>query len=228
MYKILVTEDEELIATMLRLNLEREGYETEVFRDAESALARLATERFDLILMDIMLPGISGEEALASLRKRGIATPVIMLTAKREVETKVAAFASGADDYLTKPFDMDELLARVQAIIRRSQGNRSLHSSRIISIGRFDVNLETRLAQTNEGTTTLSEKEANLLSVFAQSPGKTLSRADILEEVWGMDVDPTLRTIDNFVVKFRKLFEANPERPKHFITVRSIGYRFEP
>lgn len=228
MYKILVTEDEELIATMLRLNLEREGYETEVFRDAESALARLATERFDLILMDIMLPGISGEEALAALRKRGVTTPVIMLTAKREVETKVAAFASGADDYLTKPFDMDELLARVQAIIRRSQGSRTLPSSRIISIGRFDVNLETRSAQTNEGTTALSEKEANLLSVFAQSPGKTLSRADILEEVWGMDVDPTLRTIDNFVVKFRKLFEENPERPKHFITVRSIGYRFEP
>ncbi len=227
MARIIVVEDEELIRTMLTLNLEREGFQVSSFPDAESMLDAVANDRFDIMLLDIMLPGMSGIEALNIIRKKGINTPILMLTAKKDIESKVQTLDIGADDYIPKPFNMDELLARVRAHIRRSQGERSLPSERIIHINDYVVNLETREADTTQGKIVLSEKEVFLLRLFAQNPGKTLSRSDILEEVWGMDVDPTPRTIDNFIVRFRKLFEKDPESPLHFVTVRATGYRFE-
>ncbi|GAB4302498.1 MAG: response regulator transcription factor [Myxococcota bacterium] len=228
MYKILVVEDEELIRTMIKINLSNEGHEVSAFSAAEGIFDELKNKRYDIILLDIMLPGITGIEALEKIRKMGINTPVLMLTAKTDVESKVASLELGSDDYLTKPFNMDELIARVKAIIRRSQSAREIPAKGVVSIGAYDVNLETRTAQTNAGEVALSEKEANLLALFVKNPGKVLSRADILEEVWGMDVNPTERTVDNFVLRLRKLFEKDPENPKHFITVRASGYRFEP
>jgi DNA-binding response OmpR family regulator len=122
---------------------------------------------------------------------------------------------------------MDELVARVKAIVRRSQSAREIPSANIIKIDQYEINLNTRSAQSNMGEVILSEKEADLLSLFIRNPGTTLSRADILDEVWGMEATPTDRTVDNFVLKLRKLFEKNPENPKYFLTVRAIGYRFE-
>lgn len=228
MYRVAVVEDEALIQTMVRLNLEKNGYRVECFGDAEAFLARLDQATFDIFLLDIMLPGLSGEEIVSRVRGRGIQTPVLMMTAKSDISTKVSTLGRGADDYLAKPFDMQELLARVKALIRRSQGERSLPSSQQVRIGACEANLETRVARTRLGDVLLTEREARLLALFARNAGKVLNRPDILEEVWGMDVDPTPRTIDNFILRFRKLFEEDPENPRHFVTVRASGYLFEP
>jgi len=225
---VAIVEDEELIRTMLRLNLEKAGYEADSFTTAEELLESLEHVHYDVLLLDVMLPGMSGEDVIDTIRERGINTPILMVTARADLETKVSTFQKGADDYLSKPFNMEELLLRVSALIRRSQGEREIPSHSLVQINDYEVNLETRLASTREGEVKLSEKECGLLRLFGQNPGKTLMRADILEDVWGMDVFPTPRTIDNFILKFRKLFEEDPEEPVHFITVRSAGYRFEP
>jgi DNA-binding response OmpR family regulator len=174
------------------------------------------------------MPGRTGDEVLREVRSRSINTPVLMLTARREIGLKVKTLDSGADDYLPKPFDMAELLARARALIRRSQGDRSLPSGRRVKVGRFEVDLDSRSTDSNQGTVTLSEREAALLELFHRQRGRTLSRNDILEEVWGMEADPTPRTVDNFIVRLRRLFEPNPESPRHFVTVRAEGYRFDP
>ncbi|MBN1550283.1 response regulator transcription factor [bacterium] len=226
--KILVAEDSELIRTMLRINLERHGFQVTTCESGEMMLDHMQKNRFDVVLLDIMLPGMPGDEALNILRRQNINTPVLMLTVKRDTQSKVRAFEKGADDYLSKPFDMEELIARVRALLRRSQGERSIPSRGIIYIDSFEINLETGFAETNTGPTQLTDKEVKLLAYFARNPNRNLSRNDILEEVWGLDVDPTPRTIDNFIVKFRKLFEVDAENPRHFITIRFSGYRFEP
>jgi DNA-binding response OmpR family regulator len=225
--QVALVEDEELIRTMLKINLEREGYAVTAYEAAEPFLEEIEQRIFDIILMDIMLPGIHGDSALEKLRKNSITTPVLMLTVKQDTGTKVRAFDAGADDYLPKPFNMDELLARVRALIRRSQGEREIPAHHVIIINSRRVNLETRTVETPHGNEKLSDREAELLAYFARNPGKTLNRSDILDEVWGLDVDPTPRTVDNFVVRFRRLFEDDPEHPKYFITVRAAGYRFE-
>ncbi len=227
MYKIALVEDEELLSKTLEITLKKSGYKVDCFGDAESMLTKLITESYDLIILDIMLPGINGDEALGELRSDGIRTPVLMLTAVRDVSSKVSSFGLGADDYLTKPFDVSELKARIEALIRRSTSKRHIPSDSKIKIGKFEVNLKSRTAESNKGEVSLSEKEANLLKFFYQNPGENLSRSDILEEVWGMDVFPTPRTIDNFVLKFRKLFEKDPDNPDHFISIHRVGYRFD-
>ena len=227
-YKVAIIEDDDLIRSMIKFNLEKKGYRVCCFSSVESMMDRTQDELFDLIILDIILPGISGKEFLEKIRKAGDNTPVVMLTVKDDINTKIRTFNSGADDYVVKPFNMEELLARVKALIRRSQGKRRLPSSKILAIGKHKINLSTRLCKTNLGNRILSEKEIKLLSYFSEHSNETLTRADILEEVWGMDVTPTPRTIDNFILKFRKLFEENPEKPKHFVSVRNKGYRFQP
>jgi DNA-binding response OmpR family regulator len=220
-------EDEELVGTMVRMNLEGEGCDVTWCRDGESALASLE-QRFDLIILDIALPGIDGIETLTRLRGQGVGTPVLMLTARSDVSIKVKALDIGADDYLAKPFDVAELLARVKAMVRRSQAEREIPSHDVVRIGAHEVNLRTRHATTNEGPITLSEREAALVAMLVSSRGRALTRADILEEAWGMDVSPGERTVDNFILRLRKLFEPDPHNPRHFISVRGTGYRFEP
>lgn len=228
-YRIAVVEDNELIRDMVKLNLEKKDYQVQCFSDGESLTEQTTNEPFDLFILDILLPGISGLEVLEKLRKNHLHTyaPVLMLTVQSQVQNKIKALNRGADDYLVKPFNMEELLARVNALIRRSQGKRTIPASRILIIGDCQVNLSSRVCQTKKGELVLSEKEIKLLEYFSLHPDQTLRRADILEEVWGMDVSPTPRTIDNFILKFRKIFEINPEKPKHFISVRNKGYRFE-
>ncbi len=227
-FRVLLVEDEELIGEMVKLNLEQEGYAVRWLTDGGSVLDTLKETPFDLVVLDVMLPVKNGFEVAEALRKSDIGTPILMLTARAESESRVLGLDSGADDYLVKPFDMNEFLARVRALIRRSQGFRELPSSRLIQVETFSVNLDSRRAESNEGRIVLSEKETLLLELFVRSAGRSLSRAEILEEVWGMDRSPTERTVDNFVLRLRKLFEPEPENPRHFITVRAHGYRYDP
>lgn len=227
--KVLLVEDEELVGTMVRMNLEGEGFQVSWARDGEEGLAAGLREQFDLILLDISLPGRDGLELLDDLRQGGVTTPVLMLTARTEVKVKVEALNQGADDYLAKPFDVSELLARVRALVRRSQAERELPSDRIIRFGdRYEINLDTREARTNDGEIVLSEKEAALMRMLVRFQGQPIPRADMIEEVWGMDKFPTGRTVDNFILRLRRWFESEPERPCHILTVRGVGYRFVP
>lgn len=226
-YKIAIVEDDALILSMIRINLTKQGYLANTFTSAEALISQPDQNTFNLFILDISLPGISGINLLKELRQKKITAPVLMLTAQSHLQNKVEALNLGADDYLVKPFAMEELLARIKALLRRSQHTPTGSSNHIITIPPFSINLDTRQCQSNLGETILSEKEIRLLRYFWENAHQTLNRADILEEVWGMNVSPTLRTIDNFILKFRKLFEQNPEKPKHFISIRNIGYRFE-
>jgi DNA-binding response OmpR family regulator len=229
MSRILLCEDDHLIGTMVRLNLQQDGYEVDWRKTGEAAVEALGGARFDVILLDIGLPGISGIEVARIVRRQGVGTPILMLTARDDTESKVQALDSGADDYLSKPFDMAELLARVRAQIRRSQGSLEIASNAEIRMGGAKVDSERRALQTDDGAWhDLSDKELVLLQFLAKNPGRALSRADILEEVWGMDASPTERTVDNFIVRLRRWVETDPENPSHIITVRGWGYRYEP
>lgn len=225
-YRIAIIEDDELIRDMVKFKLEKNGYAVEVFPSAEMMIDQIKYTLYDLIILDLVLPGISGQEFLSEMRKLRNNTPVLMLTVKSDLPTRINAFDSGADDYLTKPFNMEELQARVKALIRRSLGKRQVPSSQIIVINGHPINSTTRECSSNKGRIVLSEKEMNLLLFLVQHSHETLSRPDILEEVWGMDVAPTPRTVDNFIVKFRKLFEDDPENPQLFMSVRGEGYRY--
>ncbi len=225
--KIAVIEDDDLIRNMIKLNMEKLGYVVQDFSSAEDARSLSNGELFDVIILDVVLPGMSGFEYLEAIRNDGNNTPVLMLTVQAKVNSRLKAFDRGVDDYMVKPFNMDELSARVKVLIRRSQEERRLPAGEFLVINGVKINTLTRVCECPSGTVTLSEKEVNLLVYLSKHPHEVLSRADILEEVWGMDVAPTPRTIDNFILKFRRLFEDNPEKPKHFISVRSLGYRFE-
>jgi len=228
--KLLLVEDEDLIGTMVRMNLEAEGYDVVWVKEGNEALEAAAKRRFDLILLDIGLAGTvsDGFEVLRSLRARGLGTPVLMLTARGEIGAKVEALHIGADDYLTKPFDIAELAARVRALVRRSQAERELPSGSVVRFGRYEINLETREALTNQGNVVLTEKETGLMRLLVSASGQPVSRADVLDHVWGMDVSPTDRTVDNIVLRLRRLFEPDHSRPRHIVTVRGVGYRFLP
>lgn len=226
-YKVAIVEDDELISDMIKIHLEKNGFKAKCFSSSESFIDVFQDVIYDLIILDLILPGLSGEQLLNKLRKSGDDTPVLLLTVKGDIPSRISAFNAGADDYMTKPFNLDELLARSKALLRRSQGKRRIPSSRILVINGFKIDATTRVCESNMRDVVLSEKEASLLLYLTQHSHESLSRADILEEVWGMDVAPTPRTVDNFILKFRKLFEDNPEQPKHFLSVRGKGYRFE-
>jgi two-component system alkaline phosphatase synthesis response regulator PhoP len=224
--KVLLVEDEELVGTMVRMNLESAGYEVVWQRSGSQAVERASQDAFDVILLDISLPERDGLTILEELRQNNINTPIMMLTARDDTTTKVQALEIGADDYLPKPFDVAEMIARVNALVRRSQSDRELPSNHVIKLGNFQINVETREATCNEGDIILGEKEIDLIKLLVKARGKTLTRSDILEDVWGMDVSPSERTVDNFIMRLRKLFEPDPDRPRHILTVRGSGYRF--
>ncbi len=229
MSRILLVEDDDLIGTMVCLVLEQEGHEVDWHVSAEAGETALAGVRYDAILLDISLPGMSGLVFARSIRDRGVGTPILMLTSQDETTSKVEAFEVGADDYICKPFDMAELLARVRAQIRRSQGRLELASDRVTAIGRARLDVDAgRLEDAAGEAITLSEKELELVTLFARHPGRVLTRADILDEVWGMDAMPTERTVDNFIVRLRRWVEPAPDSPQHIITVRGRGYRYDP
>ena len=228
MNRILLVEDDELVGTMVRLNLESEGYHVVWCRDGAEGLRTGLEEPFDLLLLDISLPSRSGLELLDSLRKAEVGTPVMMITARSTVSSKVSALNLGADDYLPKPFDVTEMIARVRALLRRSQAEREHPSSRIIVVGECRVDMASRQATTPNGSAMLNDKEVAILAFLVRVNGAVLSRADIIEEVWGLDQYPHERTVDNYMVRLRKLLEPDPSEPKHLLTIRGAGFRFLP
>jgi two-component system, OmpR family, alkaline phosphatase synthesis response regulator PhoP len=222
---VLVVEDEALVRELIVLNLRHAGYTVDTAADFQTGLERLLAGKWDLAVLDVMLPGGDGFTLTHKARAQGMRAPILMLTARGDTPSKVRGLDSGADDYLTKPFDVPELLARVRALLRRAQEKVAAPRARF-ELGSLWVRFDTGQALTNEGELSLSDKELRLVELFASHENKALSRADILEEVWGMDAFPTDRTVDNFVLRLRRLFEPDPENPVHFVTLRGRGYLF--
>jgi two-component system alkaline phosphatase synthesis response regulator PhoP len=220
--RILLVEDEARLRKGIRLNLEAEGYRVEDYADAEAALGAAQPERYDLGILDIMMPGeLDGLELCRRLRARQILFPVIFLTARNTLDDKLEGLAAGADDYLTKPFDLGELLARVQAGIRRADWN----VRGVPRIGSFTIDLTGSNARGDNGQIVrFNERETAILRLLLENRGRPISRDEILNQVWGTAEFPTNRTIDNYIVKFRKIFEEEPQAPCHIITRHGIGY----
>jgi two-component system alkaline phosphatase synthesis response regulator PhoP len=223
--RILVVDDETHLADGIRENLEAEGYRAEVAHDGEQGLERIHDEHFDLIVLDVMMPNMDGIELCAELRREGLQTPVLFLTVKDDAEDRVRGFEAGGDDYLAKPFHLKELLLRVAAILRRSAWYQAGGASLEFDGNRIDFQTyEARAWDRSEHT--LTHKEAMILKVMSDRAGQIVTREEILDRVWGYEVFPSTRTVDNFIVRLRKRFERNPEAPAHFHTVRGVGYRF--
>jgi DNA-binding response OmpR family regulator len=223
--RVLVIEDEALVRDLVVLNLRHAGYEVSAAATFAEGLAALTAPGVDLAVVDVMLPGGEGFALVRQARDEGVKCPILMLTARADVTSKVRGLDCGADDYLTKPFDVTELMARIRSLFRRASGTVAA-TPRQLQLGGCWVRFDTGRAMTNEGEVTLSDKELKLMELFARQEDRVLSRADMLEEVWGMDAFPTDRTVDNFVMRLRRLFEANPEQPVHIVTVRGRGYLF--
>jgi two-component system alkaline phosphatase synthesis response regulator PhoP len=224
---ILVVDDETHLAAGIAENLEAEGYRADVAHDGRAGLDRLRAEPFDLVLLDVMMPNMDGLELCAELRRSGVQTPVLFLTVKGDAEDRVRGFEAGGDDYLTKPFHLRELLLRVAAILRRSSWYQSASST--LGFGGNTIDFQTYEARAWDGSAhSLTHKEAMILKVLTDRAGSIVTREEILDRVWGYEVFPSTRTIDNFIVRLRKRFERNPEAPAHFHTVRGVGYRFTP
>lgn len=222
--KILVVEDEPLVRDLIAINLRHAGYDVTTAATWPDGVAQITRSPFEMAVVDVMLPGGDGMELVAKARAAGVVCPVLMLTARGETAAKVRGLDSGADDYMTKPFDVPELLARVRALLRRA-GRRPATAPRFVW-GAYWIRFDTGQAQTNEGEVTLSDKELRMMEQLVTHENRVLSRADLLEEVWGMDAFPTDRTIDNFILRLRRLFEPDPENPVHLVTVRGRGYMF--
>jgi two-component system, OmpR family, alkaline phosphatase synthesis response regulator PhoP len=223
--RILIVDDEAHLAEGIRENLDAEGYRTSVAHDGAAGLELLRTEPFDLVVLDVMMPNMDGLELCARLRVEGIQTPVLFLTVKGAAEDRVRGFEAGGDDYLSKPFHLKELLLRVAAILRRSSWYQA--SGTALEFGGNRIDFKTYEARAWDGSQhSLTHKEAMILRVLADRSGHIVTREEILDRVWGYEVFPSTRTIDNFIVRLRKRFERNAEAPAHFHTVRGVGYRF--
>lgn len=226
MDKILLIEDDPNIVRGLSLNLKYEGFDVLVAADGEGGLEMALTERPDLIILDIMLPRLNGYEVLRKLNKIKQLTPVIVLTAKESEVDKILGFDLGADDYVTKPFGLKELLARIRAVLRRHRI--SDPTSDTVCFGDVKVDFAARSVCKAGALVPMSAKEIELLRCFLRRAGEALSRERILNAVWGYDYEGTERTVDNFVQKLREKLEVTPGSPRHFQTVRGVGYRFVP
>lgn len=230
MTRILVIEDNRNLATGLRNNLEIEGYEVEVASDGTSGLALARSTTPDLIILDLMLPGMDGYRVLRTLREDEVETPVLILSARGEETDKVLGFHLGADDYVAKPFGLLELLARVDALLRRASTRGRRLSTRLAGSVRFgDVQVDpgTHTVTRDGQPVSLRPKEYDLLVALLQRRGQVASRAELLEEVWGYSGEVYSRTVDTHVAELRRKLESNASEPRHILTVRKTGYRIQ-
>lgn len=225
MQRILIIEDEKPIADAVAYSLKREGYAVSVARDGESGLSLARTEKPDLIILDLMLPGMDGL-AVCRLVRREAKTPVIMLTAKAEETDKVVGLELGADDYVTKPFSVRELLARVKAVLRRVEDTAKTAEEEQLVSGNLVVNLAEHTVTLDEKPLNLSPKEFDLLAAFLRHRGRVLSRDVLLERVWGEDTYIDTHTVDVHIRWLREKIEVNPSKPERIVTVRGVGYKF--
>jgi len=230
MARILVIEDEEHIAQGLQFNLEAEGHEVDVEPDGAGGAARLedAESRYDLVLLDLMLPGMGGFEVARRARAAGNFVPILILTAKDDSQDLVRGLEEGADDYLCKPFQLDELLARVRGLLRRRRWDAlspEPEGPRKVRIGDATVHFDRFELETADETMSLTTREAALLRALVDREGEAVTRGELLEEVWGLRPDTKTRVIDNFIVRLRRYLEDDPSRPQHIVSVRGHGYR---
>ena len=231
--RVLIVEDEAHLAQGLLFNLQAEGYEVVSEGDGEAALARLAEEPFDAVLLDVMLPGKSGFDVVAELRARKSFVPVLMLTARGRPEDVLRGFEAGADDYLPKPFDLSILLVRLKSLLRRMKWHRPAEESRpaeevsTFSFGGRTIDFEALELTSLGKTIRLTLMEAELLRHLVRNQGRIISRKEILEQVWRLHEDTDTRAIDNFIVRLRRYIEDEPSQPRYLQTVRGVGYRFQ-
>lgn len=223
MANILIIEDEPSMQLGLRDNLELESYQVDVADDGALGLSKIKSNTYDLILLDVMLPKLSGFDVCKAARSAGINTPIILLTARGEEIDKVLGLEFGADDYITKPFSVRELLARIKAILRRSSV--AVVSEDAVQIGRLKINFNAFHAREGDQEIKLSHKEFEILSYLHQNKNQVVSRYSLLEKVWGYDEQPTTRTVDNFMVRLRQKVERNPNQPQVILTVHGSGYK---
>jgi len=230
--RILVIEDEPLIGHLVADNLRQEGYEVELVPDGGQGLSRCQEGHFDLLVLDLMLPTLPGFEILKRIREKDSQLPVLILSARTHERDRIQGLALGADDYLGKPFHLQELLLRVKALLRRAKGIEEEEqedlpgeleiSGRILDFERHEVR------RSDGDPVALSRREVLLLQLLCERKGRVVSRNEIMDRLWGEDGVPNPRTVDNFIAHFRKLFEDDHKSPRHFHTLRGVGYRFEP
>ena len=226
--KIVVVEDEAHLAKGLKFNLEREGYRVTLVDNGQSALDLLGKEEFDLMILDIMLPKVSGLEVARRIRKTNMRFPILMLSAKSTDEDRELGLQAGADDYLTKPFHLPELLLRVKGILRRWEWYKEpVHDQEVFQFGDMWINFASGKAKGCSGEFYLTAKEALLMKLLVKNKGNIVTREELLEKVWGYDPQTETRTVDNFIARLRKYFEKKPQSPKHIITHREKGYEFK-
>lgn len=244
--RILVVEDEDALADGLMSNLQRKGYRVDLARNGREALEQTAAHTFDLIVLDIRLPEIDGFQVCQRLRGEGNFTPILMLTARSQPDDVVYGLKLGADDYVTKPFDLAELLARIEGLLRRQEwlkeGQDGSPPATVApetpepaadTLGRFDfgpywIDFRTWQANTRQGVVELSRKEVAAMKLFCSRPNQVISRRELLAEVWELPNHPNERVVDNVIVTLRRMFEESAWRSRHIVNVRGVGYRFVP
>lgn len=223
---ILVVEDDRSLRDGLAMNFQLQGYRVLTAVDGDEGMKKAFDARPDLIVLDIMLPGWSGLEILSELREKGEDVPVLILSARDKVPDKVEGFDLGADDYVAKPFELPELLARVEAMLRRRRAERRAEPR--VTFGEVEIDPAGRTVTVRGEEVYLSAREFDLLLLLARSPGRPFTREVILDRVWGWGFDGTSRTVDNFIMSLRQKVEADPSKPRHIKTVRQVGYKLEP
>ena len=236
---ILVVEDEDAIAEGIVANLKRKHYQVDLASDGREALARIGRQRYDLVLLDVRLPEIDGFEVCQQLRREGNFVPILMLTARSQPDDVVYGLKLGADDYVTKPFDLAELLARIEGLLRRQGWSREDRDPRSeepssetagerVGFGEYWVDFRTWEARTRDGIVVLSKKELAAMKLFLSRPNQVISRRELLAEVWALPNHPNTRVVDNVIVSLRRAFEEDASNPRHLHNVRGVGYRFVP
>lgn len=226
--RILVADDEENILEAIKMNLELEDYEVITATTGSEALHKFKEQRFNLAILDVMMPDADGFEVCEKIRLEDSDTPILFLTAKDTSSDRIKGLKIGADDYLTKPFNLEELLLRVKVLIKHSmKGTKDEQDLKIYKFGNNEINFVTYEAKGYDGTVyNLTKKEAMLLKLLIDRKGEAVSRNQILQYVWGYDVFPSTRTIDNFLLSYRRYFEEDQKNPKYFHSVRGVGYKF--
>jgi DNA-binding response OmpR family regulator len=221
---ILLVEDEPGMQRGLKDNLEFEKYEVDAVADGKIALGKLAQRSYDLVILDVMLPTISGLEVCKQIRQQGIKTPIIMLTARGEEIDKVLGLELGADDYITKPFGVRELMARIKAVLRRSEGSAAGSPEKMV-LANIEIDFGSYTATLSGVPLSLTPKEIEIMKFLWQHRNKTISRDELLSKVWGYDESISTRTVDNFILKLRQKIEEDPANPRHIITIHGVGYK---
>ena len=224
--RILLLEDEKHLAETLKLNLELEGYNPVLVGDGQVAIARFKEEKFDLAILDIMVPSIDGIGVAESIRLNDTKIPILFLSAKGTAEDRILGLKKGGDDYIAKPFNLEELLLRIKKLLSRNEANPVKTNFNEYSFGNNYINFDSYEAKGPNGNFTLTKKESLLLKLLIENKNEVVSREKILQTVWGYAVYPSTRTIDNFVLAFRKYFETDPRNPIHFKSLRGVGYKF--